>query len=126
MRWARSGSRGDEAARLTAAPLAASRLPFLGLVVYDHDLRWNPLAGMARLAAYEAMRWVPRVEGADLWARAVRAAGWWLPYERACVVADRPEIVHTEQGRGGHRRRPQRRRAGGPLPRRLALLRVAR
>ncbi|WP_083957838.1 DUF6745 domain-containing protein [Herbidospora mongoliensis] len=79
--------------------LAASRLPFR-LVVYDHDRRWNPLGTMARLSTYEAMSWVPRSEGLDLWARVVRAGGWWLPYDRQCVVADRPKAVHTESGRG--------------------------
>lgn len=27
--------------------------------------------------------------------------GWWLPYREVCVVADRPQVVHTQPGADG-------------------------
>jgi len=44
-------------------------------------------------------------ERLDLWCTLVRSCGWWLPYGRICVVAERPAVVGIRpvQQEGGSR-----------------------
>nr|WP_062341093.1 hypothetical protein [Herbidospora sakaeratensis] len=90
-------NRREQVARTVRWPLARSRLPFR-LVVYDHDREWRDVHDVSWLAEYDCLPWVPGVEGIDLWERAARAGGWWLPYRHVCVVVDRPRVVHTQPG----------------------------
>ncbi|TKK90536.1 hypothetical protein FDA94_05965 [Herbidospora galbida] len=78
-------------------PLARSGLPNR-LVVYDHDRAWPEVHDVSWLAGYDCLPWVPGVEGIDLWDRAARAGGWWVPFRQVCVVVDRPCVVHTQPG----------------------------
>ena len=61
----------------------------------QHDAAW--------IAYYDALhrlglaRYRPDdLEHLELWSALARSCGWWWPGEDVCVVADRPEQVHTE------------------------------
>jgi len=38
----------------------------------------------------------------DWWASLARSCGWWWPYERVCIVADRPSVHHVDEQRRLH------------------------
>ncbi|WP_061296690.1 DUF6745 domain-containing protein [Herbidospora cretacea] len=92
--------RSAEVRRLVTDPLGRRLRPFK-LVVYDHDPEWPDVHDVSWLAHHDCLPWVPGVDGVDLWDRAARAGGWWLPYREVCVVADRPQVVHTQPGADG-------------------------
>ncbi|WP_062350767.1 DUF6745 domain-containing protein [Herbidospora yilanensis] len=89
--------RREQVRRQVARPLDRSGLPFR-LVVYDHDRDWPDVHDVSWLAYYDSLPWAPGVDGIDLWDRAARAGGWWVPYRQVCVVVDRPAVVHTQPG----------------------------
>ncbi|GAB1819422.1 DUF6745 domain-containing protein [Herbidospora sp. RD11066] len=95
-----SRARRNEVHRLVVDPMLRSRPPSR-LVVYDHDREWPEVHDLSWLSRYDCLPWVPGVDGPDLWERVARAGGWWLPYREVCVVADRPQVVHTQPRSGG-------------------------
>ncbi|WP_051760860.1 DUF6745 domain-containing protein [Herbidospora cretacea] len=91
--------RREQVRRQVVRPLDRSRLPFR-LIVYDHDRAWRDVHDVSWPAYYDCLPWAPGVDGIDLWDRAARAGGWWVPYREVCVVVDRPAVVHNQPGPG--------------------------
>lgn len=83
---------------------------------------WDHLAGQhdSRIVQFEAPRRLGLVsyggrdsEWLELWCALARSCGWWWPYERVCVVAERPAVIHAEQP-GGERGQLQLHCPDGP------------
>jgi hypothetical protein len=64
----------------------AVRLVLLDAVLGQHDAAW--------LAAFDGQDGAETLEGI---AAVARAAGWWWPYEKTAVVAERPVELHRDE-----------------------------
>ncbi|AUA10153.1 hypothetical protein CFP59_02250 [Streptomyces malaysiensis subsp. malaysiensis] len=64
----------------------AVRLALLDAVLGQHDAPW--LAAVADEAESDPLAGVAAV---------ARAAGWWWPYEKAAIVAERPVELHRDE-----------------------------
>ncbi|MGW3243522.1 DUF6745 domain-containing protein [Streptomyces sp. NPDC001070] len=64
----------------------AVRLALLDAVLGQHDAAW--------LAAFDGQEGTEALAGI---AAVARSAGWWWPYERAAVVAERPLELHRDE-----------------------------
>jgi len=108
--WARTGARLWETTRslvervrsgvveeLAASPEeeAAVRLVLLDAVLGQHDAPW-----LSAFGAGDGGDGAGDGDGAgplDGLAAVARAAGWWWPYERVAVVAERPRELHRDE-----------------------------
>ncbi|MFD0313314.1 DUF6745 domain-containing protein [Streptomyces flavalbus] len=70
----------------------AVRLVLLDAVLGQHDAAW--------LAAFEGLDGAEPLAGI---AAVARAAGWWWPYEKVAVVAERPVELHRDEAGRLHR-----------------------
>jgi len=76
----------------------ADRLPGFGWYG-QHDAHWIAYGDARRQLGL--CRFAPAdLEQLDLWAAVARSCGWWWPRRRICVVAERPEAIHTEPVQG--------------------------
>jgi hypothetical protein len=85
-----------------AWPATGEWVPVKGM---ERDAFTGHLAGQhqSKVLDYEAPRRLGLVtysardsEWLDCWCTLFRSCGWWWPYERVCVVAERPAIAHAE------------------------------
>ncbi|WP_354642315.1 DUF6745 domain-containing protein [Kitasatospora camelliae] len=84
--------------RLTTGPTATAeeragvRLALLDAVLGQHDAPW--------LAAFDAAGALDGPDGSDglaALAEVAAGAGWWWPYDRVALVAERPVVLHRDE-----------------------------
>ena len=67
----------------------------------SHDAGWSAYYDFPQ--KYLGVRYQSTVKTRfDLWSSMTQHAGWWLPYERMCFVADRPVVQHVNAQRRLH------------------------
>ncbi|WP_051969557.1 DUF6745 domain-containing protein [Kitasatospora azatica] len=77
----------EELRERTAAAVSAIRLALLDAVLGQHDAAW--------LAAFDAAGELEA--GLAPLAELARSAGWWWPYERVALLAERPAELHRDE-----------------------------
>ena len=61
----------------------------------QHDAYWIASYDVPRRLGIAVYRAQDRTR-LELWGTLARSCGWWWPYERVCVISERPSVVRTE------------------------------